>query len=397
MRKGHVALIFGFLVSACGGGEEAAPPPQTPPPAPAPAPAPEAPKAEAPKPEVKPGLGELEAATNKALVEALNAHDAKKVASLYAEDAVITIPGVWINHGQTQGRADIEKSTQAFFDAFKDVKFWVSRAWVKQDVAALEFGWSGTHSGDYLGVKASDKPAGAVGVSLVTYDNDGHIKQENRYSDLNTVFTQIGLVKGKARPVPTAAASTEVVIAKGTPEEDKNLATVKGLNGAFESKKEADFLTPLADDVDWTDYSQPESTKGKDSAKKFFQGFVKTFPDAKSDQTAAFGVGDFVIQETSFVGTQKGALGPIKATNKQVNLHSVDVIQFKDGKITKGWSFGNSIELVGQLGVFKPPAPAAAKPGAGAKPADKAANGAVGAKGSSAPAAAPKAPAAPKK
>ena len=163
MQKAHVALILGFLVSACAGGEEAAPPPQTPPPAPPPAATQEAPKAEAPKPPPPPGLGELEAATNKALVEALNAHDAKKAASIYAEDAVVTVPGVWINHGQVTGRAEIEKAEQQFFDAFKDVKFWFSRVWVKQDVAALEFGWTGTQSGEFLGTKGGDKQVGAVG------------------------------------------------------------------------------------------------------------------------------------------------------------------------------------------------------------------------------------------
>ena len=153
-----------------------------------------------------------------------------------------------------------------------------------------------------------------------------------------------------------------MTIAKGTPEETKNLAAAKAFNGAFESKKESDFVGPLADDVEWNDFMQPESSKGKDAAKKFFGGFVKSFPDAKQDLTSSFAVGDFVIHETSFTGTQKGALGPIKATNKQVNLHGVDVIQFsKDGKVVKGWTYGNSIELVGQLGLFRPPAPAGVK------------------------------------
>ncbi|WP_394843256.1 ester cyclase [Pendulispora brunnea] len=380
MQKGHVALILGILVSACGGGEETAPAPQTPPPAPPP-PAAEQPKAEAPKVEIKPGLWDLEQATNKALVEAYNAHDAKKFAALYADDAVVTIPGVWINHGQVQGKADIEKSTQQFFDTFKDAKFWISRIWVKQDVAAIEWGWSGTQSGEFLGVKGSEKQAGVVGLSLVTYDNDGHIKQENRYEDFATVFAQLGITKaqGKVRPVPTPAASTETFISKGTPDEEKNVGVAKQLNAAFESKKEADFLAPLAEDIEWTDFAMPETTKGKAASKKFFGEFTKAFPDGKSTTSAQFGAGEFVVEESSFNGTQKGPLGPLPATKKNVTLHSVSVLQVKDGKVVKGWSFGNSIELVGQLGLFKPPAPSAP---AGAKPADK---GSVGAKGGTAP------------
>ena len=387
MQKAHVALILGVFVSACGGEEEAAPPPQTPPAATTPPPA-ETAKAEAPAPKIIPGLGDLEATTNKALVEALNAHDAKKVASLYSDDALITVPGVWINHGEVKGRADIEKSTQQFFDTFKDVKFWVNRILVKQDVAALEYGWSGTQSGEFLGVKGSEKQVGVVGVSLVAYDSEGLIKQENRYSDLGTIFTQLGYSKGKARPIPTAAGATETFVSKGTPDEQKNLAASKQIDAAFESKKEADFLAPLTDDIEWTDYSQPEASKGKDAAKKFFGTFTKAFPDGKSTVTAGYGAGDFVVHESTFIGTQKGALGPIPATKKPVQIHSVDILQFKDGKVVKGATYANSIELVGQLGLFKPPA--ASPAGAGAKPGDKPASGSVGAKADSAPGAAPK-------
>ncbi len=364
MRKGHVALIFGFLVSACGGGDETAPPAQTPAPAAsAAAPAASASSgkpAEAPKVVIHPGLKDLEQKNNQALVDAINAHDAKAVAACYASDAIITVPGTWINHGQVQGSADIEKNAQGFFDAFKDVKFWISREWVKQDVAAIEFGWTGTHSGDFLGVKASDKPAGTTGLMLVTYDNDGHIKQETRYSDLATVFTQVGLIKGKPRAIPTPVASPEINFAKGTPDEDKNLAVAKGLNDTFASKKEADFLAPLADDVEWNDVGMGETSKGKDGAKKFYNGFLKAFPDAKSELTSSFAVGDYVIAESSFTGTHKGDMGPIKATKRPVNLHGVDVFQFSNGKIVKGWSYGNSIEFVGQVGLFHPPAPGGA-------------------------------------
>src|SRR5262249_4412116 len=87
MRKVSVALAIGFLLGACGGGDEAKPP-QTPATPVATTPAPTAtPTADAPKEDAKPKetLAQLQEKTGKAFVEAMNAHDSKKLAGLYAE------------------------------------------------------------------------------------------------------------------------------------------------------------------------------------------------------------------------------------------------------------------------------------------------------------------------
>jgi predicted ester cyclase len=383
MRKGYVALVLGLLASACGGGEEAVQPPQTPPAPPvAEAPKPAAPVAEAPKP-AKPTQGELQAATAKALAEAFNAHDAKKFAALYTDDASLSVPGYPVQNGEFKGRAEIEKSAQVWFDGFKDLKFWFSRVWVKGETAAFEWGWSGTHSGEFLGLKPTEKQAGLVGLSVVTFDQEGHVKKESRYYDGVTIMTQLGAAKGKARPVPTPVASPEVVVAKGTPEEDKNVEVEKALTAAFESKKEADFLGPLAEDIEYNDMTSPEPSKGKAEGKKFFGMFTKAFPDAKHTAGVMFGAGDFVVHESSMAGTHKGPLGPIAATKKPVTTHNVDVLQFKDGKVAKGWSFSNSAELLMQLGVLKAPGAAPALKGEKAAPA-AGASGAASAKGTAA-------------
>jgi hypothetical protein len=79
----------------------------------------------------------------------------------------------------------------------------------------------------------------------------------------------------------------------------------------------------------------------------------------------------------TFVGTQKGAMGPIKASNKAVKSHMVDIQLLKDGKATREWSYGNSAELLVQIGAMPPiaaaptasgAAVAAAAPTAPAKP-----------------------------
>jgi steroid delta-isomerase-like uncharacterized protein len=371
MQKGYVGLLLGALLAACGG-DEAAPPPAAPPPPPpmaaTPPPAPPS-TAAAPTP-AKPTTAEMFATMAKAATESINAHDAKKFAMGFSDDGVWNIVGM----PELKGRAEIEKQMQGWFDAFKDIKFAFSRAWIKGDVAVYEWAWTGTNTGEFMGAKATEKPAGLQGLSVVWLNTaDGTIKRNNHYADMPTLMTQLS-GKGKARPVPTLAANMETFTAKGTPEEDKNLEVWKTMTGAFESKKEADFMSVVADDTEWNDMTMPESMKGKDSAKKFFGMFTKAFPDMKFQATTTMGVGDYAIAESTFTGTQKGALPGIPAKNKPVTMHGVDIVQVKDGKVAKGWTYGNNAEMLMQLGMMKPPAaPKAAAPAGDKKPAGAAA------------------------
>jgi steroid delta-isomerase-like uncharacterized protein len=358
MRKGIGALFLGVTLAACGG-DEAAKPPETPlPPTPvATVTAAPTTTASATPPAPKPTQAELQITAAKTLTDAMNAHDAKKFAAAYTDDATLTVAGMPEMHG----RAEIEKQLQGAFDGFKDMKFWIVASWSKGDMAFIEWGWSGTNTGEWMGMKPTEKQAGGLGMSAFWFNADGAIKKENRYTDAATTMTQLGQVKGKARAIPTPAASVEMHVAKGTPEEDKNVEAVKAMEASFESKKEADFLASMTDDVEYADMSMPENSKGKGEAKKFFAMFTKAIPDIKNTVSNATGVEDFVIVESNVTGTQKGALGPFAASKKPVNMHGIDIFQLKDGKVVKGWTFSNNVELLTQIGVMKPPAAAAAK------------------------------------
>jgi predicted ester cyclase len=94
--------------------------------------------------------------------------------------------------------------------------------------------------------------------------------------------------------------------------------------------------------------------------------YMTAFPDMKGKMTQSFGDREFVVAEFEYTGTQKGPLGPIKPTGKSVDMHQLEIDQFKDGKIVKGWAWGNNMEMLTQLGVVPGPgdAPAPAPSGA---------------------------------
>ncbi len=359
MRSVSFGLAIGFLAVTFGacGGDEVKPQPVTPanpvvtttPP----------PVVEAPKEEPKPAptMAELQRNASMGMSVALNAHDAKKVASFYTESAVVKMPGM----PDVTGRDAIAADRQKRFDASSDSKSMANRVFVKGDVVIVEWVWAGKQTGEMMGVKATEKPIGAMGADVMWFSPEGLIKEQHTYVDMGTVMSQIGVSKQKARPVPTVPSAPPTVIAStSTPEETKNVETATKMWAAWEKKSEADFLGPTTDDVSWDDMTMPETMKGKAAGKKFFAEMTKAFPDVKSATTNIWGFGDFVVAEGTLTGTQKAAFMGIQPTKKQINLHGVDIVQFnKEGKVIKGTSYGNGVEIMTQLGLM--PQPGAAK------------------------------------
>ena len=77
-----------------------------------------------------------------------------------------------------------------------------------------------------------------------------------------------------------------------------------------------------------------------------------------------------MISESSWTGTQKGAFFGIPATKKSVTAKSIEIAQFKDGKLVKGWSYSNGADFMQQLGMMpKPGGDAKAAPAGDAKTA----------------------------
>lgn len=356
MRKVSAALGLSVSVSllalgslgalpACGG-DEPVPVAPTPPPAPEPpAPPPPAPE---PPPAPKPTLAEMQKQGLGTALAGLNGHDPKMFASVYADDAVISVAGL----NEVKGREAITQNMAEWFEVFTKAKLGFSRVWVKGDTMVLEWVINGTHHGELFGVKGTEQPIGHYGLSVVQFSPDGKVVRENRYGELGTVMTQVGAAGAKAKPraIPEVPAAPETIVAKG--DEEKNVEVAKTALTALENKKEADFTNVLTDDVEQDGVFHLETSKGKDGAKKFFKSFTTAFPDAKFEITKALAIGDYAIVETTLKGTHKGALGSIQPTKKPVAVHLVDVFKIKDGKVARAWTYQNSLEMQQQLGLF---------------------------------------------
>lgn len=366
MRNVSVALAIGFLLVACGGEENQPPkaPVTPPPPAAAPAPA----VVEAPKEEPKPkeSLMDLEKKALKAFADAQNARDAKKLGVLYTDSAVVKAAGA----PDATGRDSIVAHYEKLFNAFGDYKAAANRVFVKDDVVVVDWAFTGTHTGDLWGIKGTEKKVGVQGVDVFWFTPEGLIKEQHIYYDGGAVLSQIGLSKTKARGIPTlAAGAPQVVNSTGAADEAKNIETTKAMHAAFDAKKEADWLATITDTTEWDDASSPTTSKGKTDAKRFFKEMTTAFPDNKTTVANSWGFGDTVVSEIAWAGTHKGSLFGIPATKKSVNVKGLEIAQYKDGKIVKGWTFANSADLMMQLGVLPAPGAKDAKVAAGDKKA----------------------------
>ena len=324
----------------------------------APSATPAASAATAPTPPPKPSPAEVVSKAIKADVAAWNAHDAAKVAALYEPTGKLIEPGL----PDASGRDAIQANAKENFTAYPDFKVAVTRTFVKGNMAVLEWVVTGKNDGPSMGQKPTGRQMGIAGASVSTFDDDGLIKEEHRYFDLPTLQSQLD-PKAKAgtfrAPMTLPTGATEEHVAKGTPDEAKTVDQGNAILKADESKDDAKLMATVTDDYVWEDYSSPAAIKTA-NLKAEIAKYSKAFPDFTLPTTTTFAVDGYFVAEMSFVGTQKGPMGPIKASNKPVKVQMVDIQLLKDGKATREWSYMNSAQLLIQIGAMPPIAAAPA-------------------------------------
>lgn len=365
-------LLVGVGTIGCG---DELPPPQPPPPPPVAPPPPPPPPTEPPPPPPAPKktLAELQVAAGQAMSEAFAAGDAKKLAGLYSENAVMMMAGA----PDVTGRANIEKAMSELFGSFGKAKSAPTRVFMKGDVVVTEWVMNATHSGEFMGIKATDKPVGWAGASVMWFADDGAIKEQHVYWNPAVIASQVGASKEKNRGVPALPTQPQMIGAGTAADEDANVAAIHLLNRTIEAKDDKALAGLFTDDAMWDDVTMPEPAKGKPAVQKYFKGLSVAFPDAKLATLHSWGVGNWVIEEGTYAGTNNGPLFGAKATKKPMIVHEINIVELdKEHKIVRAMNYGNDLEMSSQLAMkpatlsAKPPAP---KPVAPTKPAPKAA------------------------
>lgn len=343
------------LLMACGGEtQKAVETPKVAPPPSATVEAPDAAPAASATPPAAPPFDAFTAA--RTIMEGFNRQDSMKYGGAYTADAVLAIAGSPDYKG-----AQIVAEHQRLIEAFPDTRmngFRLLSVGNKDGdggLAVLEWVLSATQQSDWMGVKPAGKGVGVRGVSVMWLAGDGTIKNEHRYYDVANMLGQVGGLPGKWRAIPMIPAQMKSVPATGAASESANVDTVKKMLASLEAKKEADFLGAQNDSVELDDLTRSESYLTIADTKKMYDAWTKSFTDLKIAITNAWGFGDFVAIEMVVTGKQTGAFDGYLASGKALSLHKVGVYQMKDGKVFKGWTYGNGLEMRVQMGTFKMP------------------------------------------
>jgi predicted ester cyclase len=334
---------------------------------------------------VKPPPAEAIAKAIAAIATPWNAHDAAGVAAHYEATAKLVEPG----SPDVVGSAAIGDSAKATFTAYPDFKVAVTRTFLQGSTLVYEWVFTGKNDGPAApGQKPTGRQVGVAGASLVMFDDDGLIKEEHRIFDAPTLTSQLD-PKAKAgtfrAPLALPTAATEAHVSKGTPDEAKTIEQGNAIIATDQTLKLPAVLTTVTPDYVWEDYSAPTTYKTAD-LKTVFATFATAFPDLAFARKITFAADGFYVTEADITATQKGPLGPIKASNKPVKTRTIDIqLINKDGKATKEWSYSNNADLLMQIGALPSPSAAASASAAGsasaapsAKPAPSAAPSAKG-------------------
>lgn len=103
--------------------------------------------------------------------------------------------------------------------------------------------------------------------------------------------------------------------------------------------------------ADAVDHSGPNNTeiKGADSIKSFLATMHNSFTDLKFDIISDAADGDYVFTLTRMTATTNANPGMGMPPNTKMDMSSVDVVKFKDGKVTDHWAYMDPKDMMSMM------------------------------------------------
>ena len=77
------------------------------------------------------------------------------------------------------------------------------------------------------------------------------------------------------------------------------------------------------------------------------------FTDNRTEDLHLIAEGDRVVAHYRWKGVNSGPMGEgMPATNKPIDVHSVDVLRFENGKVVEHWGYMEEMKMMEQLGMM---------------------------------------------
>lgn len=133
------------------------------------------------------------------------------------------------------------------------------------------------------------------------------------------------------------------------------LDIIKKHLAAFTSSNWAEYRATLTPDAVYEEVPSLERVVGIDKFVASAQRWKTAFPDLKATVTRGYTVGERVIAELEWEGTQTGPFhgkfGMLPATHRPGRLNALIMYTVKQGKIAESRYYFDTLTLLNQLGV----------------------------------------------
>jgi uncharacterized protein (TIGR02246 family) len=288
-------------------------------------------------------LREKQLATLDAMKRAVESKDARAIAALYTDDAVVVPFGGRTRHG----RAEIEQGEAHEFGPAASVRATPARIFLKGDVAIADWAFRAS-----LATPPAGRQVGTSELAVLWFAPDGRIREEHDYMNAGTLDMQ---AEGNphAPALPDVPATSEVH--DGPAADDARAVAWANRYEDASSNDDAKAISMMDEHITWR-CSLGFSADSREPFPAVLAHWRAAFPDMHWVADHVWPVEDYIVVEETLTGTHKGEIGPFAASGRPVKWHWAEVWQVKDGKIAHGWSYANFRELRPQ--VSDGPAPA---------------------------------------
>lgn len=123
---------------------------------------------------------------NTAIMDAFNEGDPDRIDGFFTEDFVCHLTGGTSVEGPEEYKERIRSMRSAFPDFHKELVFFVADG----DEAAVQYRWSGTHNGEFMGVDPTGNHVESTSVALLRFEGE-QLAEMWAYADSQTVMQDL--------------------------------------------------------------------------------------------------------------------------------------------------------------------------------------------------------------
>jgi predicted ester cyclase len=291
---------------------------------------------------------------NKALVEAYWAEAVwgpqGKIAEIVAPDEIHH----WGIAGTTHGFEEFLERWTLFNTTFPDLQFTVDLLAAQDDLVASLWTATGTHSGEWQGIAATNKHVTWQGINMFRIECWKIAESWGEANHLG-LLAQVGSPDVPAFLADTAASEATPVTAESaatpcaTDSPEANLALVERWTNDVWTGQDLAVLDQIASPNIVHHGGAFPDAHGIEAVKDGVRSQLAVYPDITLGIDATIADGDLVAVRWSGTGTNEGEFLGHAPSGKEIAISGINIYRVNCGKIVESWSEINGIGMLRQI------------------------------------------------